>query len=263
MRLAELQRAFQCRVLGHSPEIVAAIAGSESLSAESRLGVYEYAFTARLAEALTATYPAIQRYLGRADFDALVADFAVACPPTHFSIRYYGENLHAFVAKRFAKTRAAGLSELARWEWLLCAAFDAPDSPARSPSEMQGIPPEAWGSAQFRLSASLQRCRLTTNAVQWWQALCAEGPRPSRWRHTKATEWVLWRADLKTYFRSLTQDEAWALDAVAQGRSFGAVCEGLAQFGKKDNAPLRAATLLQRWFQDGWVTEVLVGNAQT
>jgi len=69
----------------------------------------------------------------------------------------------------------------------------------------------------------------------------------------KTVEWVIWRSDLKTYFRSLKSDEACAIDCVLEGQSFATLCERLAGFGHADNAPMRAATLLSQWFNDGWV----------
>jgi hypothetical protein len=158
--------------------------------------------------------------------------------------------------KHLPGTKAKVLSELARWEWLLAAAFDAVDAPPLIKAALATISPEQWAQLRFTLSPSFHRITLHTNAVQWWRATSEDSPRPKRWRITKQVEWAIWRADLKTYFRSMLPDEASAIDCVVNGQSFGVMCERLAAFGHADNAPMRAATLLSQWFNDGWIVEV-------
>jgi hypothetical protein len=61
---------------------------------------------------------------------------------------------------------------------------------------------------------------------------------------------------MNSCFRSLQPDEAIALDAVIEQRDFSAICEILADNGHAENAPLRAATLLNQWFNDGFITDI-------
>lgn len=256
MSLAELQRAFQSRVLHGARAIESVVPGTERLDTETRLWIYENAFFARLVEALADTYPALRNALGESEFAELTRAFVTQSPPVHFSIRYFGSDLAAFILTAFPGVKAKVLSDLARWEWALSEAFDAADAAALSKADLGRFEPAQWAGLRFRLSPSLRRLCLRSNAVQWWRAASQKAARPTRWRSATPVEWALWRSQLTTYFRSLPSDEAWALDAIAGGQSFASLCEGLMQFSGAVDAPTRAATLLQQWIGEGWIVGV-------
>lgn len=256
MRLAELQRAFQSHVLHGDGAIESIVPGTERLDTRTRLGIYENAFFARLVEALADTYPALRSAVGESEFANLTRAFALRSPPSHFSIRYFGADLSSFIATALTAVKAKVLSDLARWEWTLSEAFDAQDAIALSKAELGQIEPAQWAGLQFRLSPSLRRLCLRSNAVQWWRAATQEATRPTRWRSAKPVEWALWRSQLTTYFRSLPIGEAWALDAVAGGQPFASMCEGLERFTSDVDAPTRAAMLVQRWVRDEWIVGI-------
>lgn len=256
MRLAELQRALQSRVLHGDPAIEFVISGSERCDTGTRLGIYEHAFIARLVEALADTYPALRNTMGENEFTELTRGFVAKSPPVHFSIRYFGSDLAAFIPSAFTGAKAKVLGDLARWEWALSEAFDAADAVAVTKEDLGGIEPKQWPRLRFRLSPSLRRLRLSSNAVQWWRAAKQKAVRPTRWRSAKPVEWAIWRSQLTTYFRSLPRDEAWALDAIAGRQPFAAMCEVLVQFTGAEHAPMRAATLLQKWIGDEWIVGI-------
>ena len=257
MNLAELQQAFQDRVLHGSTVIDAVIQDTTSVDTGTRLGIYEFAFGARLIEAVAKTYPVLQAAMGEQKFARLIREYACHKPPSHFSIRYFGDDLSSFIAKKMEGIKATGLSELARWEWLLATAFDAADVASISRDALASIAPDQWAQLRFKLSPSFHRITLHTNAVPWWKAISDDSQRPTRWRLIKQVEWAIWRSELKTYFRSLNADEALVIDRVARGDAFATLCEVLAEYGHADNAPLRAATLLSQWFNDGWIVGVI------
>jgi hypothetical protein len=256
MNLAELQRAFQARVLHGVGEIEPLILNTPDLDARSRLAIYESAFPARLCEALAVTYPALRCMLGEHDFSALTRAFAAAYPPAHFSIRYYGFNLASFISSTQAGVRANVLSDVARWEWTLCEAFDAADAASVTQADLARVEPAQWGELRFCLSPSLRNVIVRSNAVPWWRA-ASEGARsPARWRSAKPIEWAIWRSQLRVQFRSLRQDEASALGRISQGQSFASMCEGLVPFAGELQAPARAAALLQAWVSSGWIVAI-------
>ncbi|MES1192256.1 MAG: DNA-binding domain-containing protein [Steroidobacter sp.] len=253
MNLAQLQQAFQERVLHGSTVIDTVIQNTASVDVKTRLGIYEFAFGARLIEAVAKTYPALQAVMGEQKFARLIREYAYHKPPSHFSIRHFGDDLSSFIAEKMKGIRATGLSELAHWEWLLATAFDAADVASLTRDALASIAPDQWPQLRFKLSPSFSRITLHTNAVPWWKAVSDDSQRPTRWRMIRKVEWAIWRSELKTYFRSLKTDEAQAVDCVARGDSFATLCEVLAEYGHADNAPLRAATLLSQWFNDGWI----------
>ena len=69
----------------------------------------------------------------------------------------------------------------------------------------------------------------------------------------------MWRQDLQIYFRSLSVDEAFALDGLLRGENFGALCEGLTEWIDAQNVAVHAAGLLKQWLTDGLIKEIKTG----
>jgi len=261
MRLAELQAAFQGRLLHGSADIDPLVVGDERLAAAERLGIYEHAYVSRLAEALGETYAAVRYALGEARFAQLAALYVREHPSNQFSIRFYGAEFAAFVTRSRPQVRAAVLADLARWEWTLAATFDGPDVPPLAVESLSGLASEDWPDLRFEFTPTMSRVRTTTNAHSWWRAATDGAPRPTRWRMARPTEWLVWRQGLATRFRSLPPDETWALDAALNGHPFSSLCEGLVQFGDEAQAPLRAAMLLRGWVSEGLLVAANAGRS--
>ena len=75
-------------------------------------------------------------------------------------------------------------------------------------------------------------------------------------RRQHPLRWLIWRRQLKTRWRSLDVDEAWALEQAASGADFAAVCEGLLEWIDAEQLSLRAAGLLKQWVGDGLLLRV-------
>jgi hypothetical protein len=254
--LATLQRALAARVLRGDIAIEAFVPGTESFPTRARLGVYEHAYRARLESALAQNYPALQAALGVEGFAALAADYLDCVPPRHWSIRWFGDRLADHLAIDTDDPAAAAQADLARFEWTLAAAFDAADVAPLPKSALAARPVDEWAGLSFRFAPSLGRLVTSSNAVQWWRALRADGARPSGWEAAAPTEWLVWRAGLTPRFRSLPADEVAALDAASGGETLARLCESLLAFHPPDAAPARAVTLLHTWFDDGLIVAI-------
>jgi hypothetical protein len=245
MKLLELQRAFQAHILAGDAAIAALVPGTPECDTATRLRVYAAGYADRLIEALAHTYPALQAALGAASFGQLVRTLAHRAPSRSFSVRHYGAQLAALIEAELRGPKAQAAADLARWEWALAAVFDGEDCRPLTASALQAVPPERWGELSFGLTPALRTLTVASNAVRWWQAACAGGPRPLRWRRRAPTPWVIWRRELALYFRPLRTDESRALEALRGGEPFAAVCEAL--------EPLRAARLLHTWLDEGLI----------
>ena len=82
---------------------------------------------------------------------------------------------------------------------------------------------------RFDFHPSVRRLALFWNAPQMWKALTSDSERPKASVQAEAAQWLLWREELQTYFRSLQACEAQAFDAARTGSSFGELCAGLAR----------------------------------
>jgi hypothetical protein len=251
--LAHVQADFQDYLLLGGRSIEAHVVGSARVPVATRLGIYGGAYRSRLAEALENNFPALAKLLGETDFHTLAADYVRTHDSPFFSIRYYGDQLPRFLATHEDYVAAPVLAELAAWEWAMTSVFDAADATPLGHEALARVPPAQWARLRFRWHPSAARVALSWNVPQLWQALTEDAVRPPLTLAATPVQWLLWRRELTTYFRSLTDAEAAVLDGALRGWPFGELCELLcAQLGERE-APLQAAALLRSWVDSGLI----------
>jgi len=252
--LRRLQQRFQRYVLRGTRDIAPHVAGAETASA--RLAIYFDAYRLRLIEALQTDFVALHAAMGDAEFAALAHAYIDAHPPTHPSLRHYGRELAAFLARDDRYRPHPVLAELAAFDWALTDAFDAPDAALLTLDALAALPPDRWPGMRLQPHPSLIRLDLHWNAPAFWKAADGAAPLPEPERAPNTVAWAVWRQGLQTYFRSLPPAEAWALDAVRAGHAFAAVCEGLCEWIDPADAAAHAAGLLKQWISDGMLCDI-------
>jgi len=251
--LARVQREFQDYLLRGDRAVEAEVVGTVRVPLDTRLGIYAGAYRSRLAEALESNYPVLAKLLGAADFNMLASEYIAAHDSPFFSIRYYGDGLAKFLATREDYAAAPVLAELAQWEWAMTAVFDAADATALRAEDLGRIPPQRWAQLRLRWHPSVQRLTLWWNVPQLWQALSEDHERPEMALAAAPVEWLLWRENLTSYFRSLPATEAGVLDAARSGWPFGELCTLLCDELGDEEAPAQAAALLRTWIGSGLI----------
>lgn len=251
--LTRVQGDFQNHLLHGDEAVEAHVLGSARVPVATRLGIYAGAYRSRLADALSANYPALAKLLGENDFSVLAMDYLQAHDSPFFSIRYYGDQLPEFLAAREDYAAAPVLAELARWEWSMTCVFDAADATPLAPGELARLSPSQWAQLRFSWHPSVRRLDLTWNVPQLWQALADDAERPAAALNAASVPWLLWRQELTTYFRSLERAEAAALDAARSGWPFAELCELLCEEVGEEHAAASAAELLRGWITSGLI----------
>lgn len=254
--LRQLQQDLQNHLLGNPSGIADAIVDVPPLAVAQRLGIYHNAYRVRLIEALDDTYPVLHAVLGDEVFSALGDEFVAAHPSVHRSIRWYGRELAEFLRRSAPYDEQPLLAELGLLEWTLAEVFDSADAEPVQRTALSAIDPSAWSGLRFKFHPSLRRLQLHWNTVAVWQAMSRDEapPDPSRAEHPSS--WLLWRQNLQNYFRSMTADEAAALDWGRGGASFAEICEALAEWLPDEEIPLRAASLLGAWADSGIIVDI-------
>jgi hypothetical protein len=255
-----LQADFQSFLLRGDERMLDRVVGSAKANAPRRLAIYYDAYRLRLLEALDSNYPVLHAWMGDDEFEKLGLAYLEAHPSTHFSIRYFGHRLSEFLASAETYRDKPYLGEMAALEWAMSEAFDALDSPGVDLDAMASIPPEAWPEMRLALHASVHRLDLRWNVPAIWKAIkedqAPEEPSAGEWPQP----WLVWRQDLKIFFRALSVDEAWAIDAARAYEPFASICEGLVEWIDAQNVALHAAGLLKRWMIDGMIVNIASGN---
>lgn len=256
--LQNLQASFQHYLFDESQGIKQHIKSSEKASADMRLDIYHNAYRVRLMDALLTHYPILASYVGEDIFDALANDYIRAHPSTFRSIRWFGDQLMYFLHSHEDYKAYPCLSELAQFEWAMSVAFDAEDKALLNANRLKSLPPESWVNMHFEMHPSVARLNFSWNVVSIWQSI-SEDEAPSDPMQTPLPmPWLIWRKETVNQFCSLTDYEAWAIDAVLERASFGEIGAGLCQWFDEEVASVEAASLLKSWIEAGLLTDITI-----
>ena len=258
--LSTTEALFQDSVLTGNPAINAEIEGDTDEYRDRRLAIYRDAYRLRLIEVLGTDYEILRSYLGDELFDAVAGEYIAAHPSTFRNVRWFGARMAEFLAATPRYAAHPELQELAQFEWALGRAFDSPDAAALKFEEVASVPPQAWADLRFRPHPALCTLDLRTNAVAIWKAIGKAGDLPDAESFAGPVTWAIWRKEHSPFFRSMESDEAWALEAMVTGASFGEICAGLCEWVAEEQAPARAAGLLRGWVEEGWIGALLVAG---
>lgn len=257
--LPALQRLVDTCLVGAEDALVASpmlalTRGDARADAAQRIGVYAYAYRARLVEALGNDYPALQALVGAETFERLCRGYVEVHPSTTPSLRWFGRHYADYL--RRVEPDQPLWAETAAFEWAQGEVFDAPDAPVIGLDAMATIPAEAWSDMRLLPHPSLRRLQLSWNAPPRIAAHGRDQPLPDAVENQQPITWLLWRRELDIHWRPLTEDEAAALDAACADASFGDICERLCQWVDPDAVALHAAGLLKRWISDELVAAI-------
>lgn len=255
--LLNLQCQFQNYLLANQMAVQQSIVNTEKVSALKRLNIYQDAYRARLLETLASNYPILNRYLGCQAFQKIGDAYIDQYPSPFRSIRWFGDKLPDYL-KEDEENSYPYLSELAQFEWTLTLAFDAADEELVALEQMATIPPESWAKMRFITHPSVHCMHFNWNIVAIWQALSKEETPPDPVKSEQPMPWLIWRYDYKSRFSSLVEDEAWAINTLQQGASFGELCAGLCEWVSEEEVGLRAASLLKGWIQSDLLTKIIL-----
>jgi len=249
--LISLQNQFQSYLMNGHSEFQKSVVSTAKVPAEKRLAIYANAYRARLMDALASNYPILYQYLGTTSFEKMANNY-LSQYPSHFrSIRWFGDQLPDFLNHHDQYKTFPYLSELAQFEWLQTLVFDSADSPTIKMEEIAAIPPESWADMRLHVHPTLHRLHLSWNVVQIWQSISDNQSPDEPIKNVSSSYWILWRRDLINRFCLLSEDEAWAINALFREATFGELCEGLCQWVEEDIAGQHAASFLKKWIQSG------------
>lgn len=254
--LQALQHCFQSYVLTGDEQMLTQVCAPAKSSAATRLSVYAEAYHLRLRDALATDFPALHTLAGDALFEQLGRAYLAAHPSQHFSIRYFGERLSAFLAFNSPYREMPVLSEMATLEWALGLAFDAADMPSLDVATLSALPSSAWPTLRLRFHPSMQRRDFHWNVPALWSAIDAHSAPQAPEISPELTPWLIWRQELQNYFRSLNALEAQSLDQMREGADFATLCEALCEQIDPEQVGLTAARFMKSWIAAGLVSEI-------
>jgi len=204
-----------------------------------------------LIEALTTDYPGLMADGGSGDFDHMARAYVSAHPSAPSVDTLVRKDVADFLGATPPYSRTPAAAEMARFEWALGETFDSPDATPVTADALVALPPEAWETLAFTPLPSLRRLTLEFDVPQAWQRrkevepgnLRSNAPPGPCAGRSGGPSWV-------SNFRSLDEDDAALLDALADGRTFPELCEAIAPYRRGAGAR-PPASLLRAWVEGG------------
>ena len=219
------------------------------------LRVYQNNYRAQLAACLETTFARTLEWIGGEAFHQAIIAHVDRVPPSSWTLDAYPRDFPATLALLYPDD-----PEVAELAWLECAleeAFVAPDAPALTAADLDGVD---WDRAILYVTPTLDLAPLSTNATAIWAALAeGESPPPAEML-PEAGAILVWRLDQVSRFRAIDQIERQALLAVRAGRSFAELCEAMIDLHGHERGIAHAGRLLGQWLADGLITGVEEGR---
>ena len=243
-----------------TPELHAAIdrtfAETSAFGRIDRLEVYANDYYWRLAGVLELHFPTVAWMLGHVQFHNLVTDYVLVSPSREPDLRRYSRDFPSFITAHQEGEQQPELIEVAWIEHDRVSLLDLPDETPLTSDSLATIELHEWPELRF-VACKSARLRATTRPFTPMLALCREGQSLdlARKHHPPAPgHTLIWRRDLTVYHRDLRADEAGALQALLEGKSFLDICGVGEQAG-----PQQVATWLHRWAADGLIRQIQRG----
>jgi hypothetical protein len=247
--LAAIQQRFQGHLLA-GPDLPA---NALQEDVRGHMEVYVNAYRGRLREALADNYPVLYRALGDDAFRELAAAYLQAYPSHYRSIRWFGDRLGDFMSLKPESIPHPALRDIARMDWAMRGAFDAADNTPLRFDDLAGIAPEQWPELRFTLCPSLRMLSLDWAIESLWHALNDDENARTEEPQPHAHVMIVWRFELECRWRTVTGNEALALQILLDGGSFAEICSAVQEHGDHD-AATTAAKLLGAWVNDGMLS---------
>lgn len=243
------QTQFQHALLHRQPPA----AGLIHPGVQAQFEVYRNAYRGRLRAALRDNFEVLPLVMGDDAFDALADAYIDAQPSRHYSLRWFGHQLGAFMAANGALLPHPALHDLALMEWALGSAFDAAQPPLQDPAELSALPGPYWPALRLALHPAVQLLALNWAVGPIWHALKAgqeDVPAPNPLAHHQ----LVWRAGLKPQWKTLTGAELIFVQGLQAGHTFGQLCEALAESVGEEQAAQTAVTILRELLGAGAIS---------
>lgn len=222
---------------------------------EAQFGVYLNAYRARLRSALRENFETLPLLIGDDGFEDLANAYINANPSQHYSLRWFGHALPAFMRANPDLSMHPAMVDFAELEWAMRQAFDAADCSALGVADLASLPGDDWPALRFDAHTSAQLLTLHWAVGPIWHALNSGEetvPEPQELSHTV----LVWRQGLQPRWRSLDTAQADFVRGLITGLAFEELCNTLITHVGEAAAAALAATELRQLVEDGVIHKI-------
>jgi hypothetical protein len=229
------------------------IAGGAEPHAVARLGAYSAMYFARLHETLQLQFPCLHRVMGAPAFERLAAQYLLAHPSHHASLRHLGRELARFVADSgWCRSMRPDLVDLALLEWARVEVFDEVDAPPIGPADLAALGADEWTALRLRSVPALRPVDLSFSVDELWYAADRGEPLPPPMPEPRTM--LVFRCDHVVRHRRSAAREAAVLAQMRGGCSLETLCAAFATpTTELAEAAQAVFAALSQWAADGLI----------
>ena len=182
-------------------------------AADVRLRIYSDAYARASPKRWKRTFRRSRSCSAKRISTDLAAEYIATHDSRFSSIRYYGDELAQFLAssRAIARCRSSPISRAGNGRWRRVRRRGCGRGRARA---LANKSPGDWATMRLTFHPSVRVAGVRWNAPQIWKAVIEDSGTPAAPRsRAKPCSWLLWRHDLKEFFRPSTPPEEDALAA--------------------------------------------------
>lgn len=230
MLLNEFQEEFKDlmlddpKTLDHPPEKLAAFCEIGEIALPDRLKVYRNNIVGSLTDVMVATFPILDRLVGREFLELMARSYILENPPEHGCLSLYGEGFDGFIEAFELAKSLPYLPDVARFELALNKAYYAQDDTALKADALAAIAPDDLPNISLkpRHSVQLLRSRFPLTAIR---EFCMADKQDGQLNLDQGGEALMvYRPELETQTVILSEDEFMMLEQL-QTSSLGEAAE--------------------------------------
>ncbi len=160
MQLNKVQEQFKDlmldhpKALNHPPKDFAQNFASGRIPLPDRLKVYRNNIVGSLTDVMIASFPTIDKLVGREFMEGMARSFILENPPNTGCLNTFGQGFAEFIETFEPAKSLPYLPDIARLEIALNNAYHAKDDQALTPKELAAISPENLSDLNLQLRAS-------------------------------------------------------------------------------------------------------------
>jgi len=231
MQLNEFQKRFKDLMLDHPdalhapPEDLVDLCRSGDIALPERLKVYRNNIVGSLTDVMLATFPVMEKLVGKEFLEMMARSFILKNPPNHGCLSLYGEGFAEFIEGFELAKSLPYLPDVARFELALNSAYYAADDRPLAAEALGRIAPEHLENLKLVLRDSVQllRSRYPLSAIQ---DFCMSDTQEGTLNLDQGGErLMIFRPALNTQTVLLDEDEYLMLVLLADGQTLGAAVE--------------------------------------
>jgi hypothetical protein len=175
LALRELQKAFGAAILLDETGMIEPYVVQNGIGSAGRLQIYRNNVCENSLATLRAAFPVLERLVGGDYFRQLALQYMQRFPSPSGNLHDVGEQLPAYLERRFGHTEYAYLRDVARLEWAYQEVLVADEHPALDIQRLAAVEPDECSRLCFALHPAVRLVSSAFPILRIWYANQPDG----------------------------------------------------------------------------------------